>query len=136
MERDFEKFEGGPTISPRDRIHVTINRIGVIGFNNRLYSLMGKPEAVSLLYSRTRDMIGIVPASPRFNSSFPVKTGNGTGWRINAAPFLRHFGVKIDSTLRFIAPQLEGTELSLKLSHTVCAAMVPGRGKKRVDRKL
>jgi hypothetical protein len=39
-------------------------------------------------------------------------------WRINAAPFCRHFGIKIDTTLKFVAPEIVGDALHLKLGET------------------
>ena len=131
MDRDFERFLAGPTVSAAQRLHVTINRHNVLSFNNNVYRLIGKPEAVCLYYSRTRDTIGMLPVSPRFNEAFPVKQHGRTGWRINAAPFCRHFGIRVDSTIRFVDPEIEGVKLLLKLSHTVSAALVPGKRKKR-----
>ena len=130
MERDFEKFLAGPTPSAAKRLHVTLNANSVISLNNNVYNLMGKPEAVCLYYSRTRDTIGIVPVSPRMNEAFPVKPHLNTGWRISAAPFCRHFGIRVDSTFRFVDPEIQGVKLLLKLSHVVSVATVrKGRGR-------
>jgi len=130
MDRDFEKFIAGPTVSAAKRLHVTINRHNVLSFNDNVYRLIGKPEAVCLYYSRTRDTIGMLPVSPRFNEAFPVKQHGRTGWRINAAPFCRHFGIRIDSTLRFVDPEIQGVKLLLKFSHVVGAATVRRRSPK------
>ena len=131
MERDFEKFLAGPTPPATKRLHVTLNRNSVLSLNNNVYQKLGKPEAVCLYYSRTRDTIGILPVSPRMSEAFPVKPHLKTGWRISIAPFCRHFGIRVDSTLRFVDPEIQGVKLLLKLSHTVCAALVPGKRKKR-----
>ena len=37
MEREFEKYLGGPTQNPSDRMHATINKENVIGLNANLY---------------------------------------------------------------------------------------------------
>lgn len=130
MDRDFEKFLAGPTISPADRVHVSLNRNNVMIFNNKLHSLMGKPEAICLYYSRTRDVIGMLPISPRMREGFPVKPNVRTGWRINISPFCRHFGIRIDSTIRFINPDVQGVRVLLKLSETVGATAVRKRKRK------
>ena len=77
MEREFEKFRGGPTLAPSDRIYVTINKENVIGINQNCYRMLGKPPAVFLYFSRTRDChrgrAGPEPASAR---SVPRQTKN------------------------------------------------------------
>ena len=130
MDKDFEKFLAGPTKSPADRLHVSLNRNNVMHFNNKLYRLMGKPESICLYYSRTRNIIGMLPISPRMNEGFPVKPNVNTGYRINISPFCRHFGIRIDSTIRFIDPEVEGVRVLLKLSNTVGAATVRKRKRK------
>ena len=130
MDRDFEKFLAGPTLAAAKRLNVTISRHNVLGLNNNVYRLMGKPEAVCLYYSRSRDVIGILPVSPRMNEAFPVKPHGRSSWRINAAPFCRHFGIRVDSTFRFVDPEIQGVKLLLKLSHVVSVATVrKGRGR-------
>ena len=59
-------------------------------------------------------------SSLRLPAAFPVKLKTSVGWRINAAPFCKHFNIRIDSTERFIAPDLrDDGSLQLKLSETV-----------------
>lgn len=41
------------------------------------------------------------------------------GWRINASPFCKHFGIRPDATLRFIKPDINGGRLILKLGDVV-----------------
>lgn len=121
IDRDYEKFRGGPTPSPHDRLYVTINAQNVIGLNANCYRLLGKPPAVYLYYSRAKDTIVIEPvSSPRLPKVFPVKPKTSVGWRINASPFCKHFNIRVDTTERFIAPDLrdDGT-LYLKLHETV-----------------
>lgn len=120
MEREFEKFRGGPTQDPAQRIHVTINKDNVIGLNRNCYHLLGKPPAVYLYFSRGKDVIAIEPTpNARSSEAFPVKVRNLADWRINAAPFCKHFGIRIDSTERFISPDIRDGKLILKLSETV-----------------
>jgi hypothetical protein len=61
IDRDFEKFRGGPTPGPAERIHVTLDHKHVIGLNENVYRLLGKPTAVYLYFSRSTDTIAIEP---------------------------------------------------------------------------
>jgi hypothetical protein len=128
MERNFERFLGGPNEALAKRLHVTISPENIIYLNRNMYVQMGRPEAVHLGFDRQRDTIAIEPASPRLNDSFPVMA-NQHNWRINAAPFCRHFGIKIDTRLKFISPDLVGNTLQLDLRHVVSVG-----GRKRIRR--
>ncbi|MBK9214481.1 MAG: hypothetical protein IPM59_02610 [Chloracidobacterium sp.] len=118
LDRDFERFNGGPNEPIANRVHVTISPAKLILLNRRAYQLMGTPEAVNLYYSRVRDTIAIEPTSPRFNQAFPV-AATGASFRINAAPFCRNFNIKIDATLKFPRPDLKGHTMLLNLSETI-----------------
>lgn len=118
LERDFEKFTGGPTPATRDRMHVTLSALGVIYLNQNTHRLLGNPAAVALYYSRDKDTIAIEPASPRIEQNFPVKPMQNA-WRILAGPFLGHFGIRTDHTLRFVHPDIENGVLMLCLRDTV-----------------
>lgn len=126
MDRDFERYRGGPNEALAKRLHVTISPQKLILINRNLYIAMGRPEAAHLGYSRERDCIAVEPASPRLPDAFPL-VANPRNWRINAAPFCRHFGIEIDTTLKFVRPEIIGRMLLLKLGETVSVA----RGKRR-----
>jgi hypothetical protein len=127
MDRQFERFRGGPNEAASKRVHVTISPAHLILLNRNIYHQLGKPAAVYLNYSRKLDIIAIEPASPRLPDSFPV-IANVCNWRINSAPFCRHFGIKIDTQLKFIRPEIVGNALHLKLRETVS---VGGRVRKK-----
>ena len=129
LDRDFERFHGGPNEAASKRLHVTISPAKLILLNRNVYNLMGKPAAVYLNFSRVRDIIAIEPASPRLPDSFPV-IQNPCNWRINAAPFCRNFNIDIDTQLKFIRPEIEGDALILKLGETVSVG-----GRKRRKKK-
>jgi hypothetical protein len=115
----MEKFMGGPTQSPHDRIHVTINAQNVIGMNNNCYKMLGKPPAVYLWFSREDDVIAIEPVhSHRLPAAFPVKEKTSVGWRINASPFCKNYNIRIDSTERFVSPEIRDNKLWLNLRET------------------
>ena len=133
-DRDLEKFRGGPTKPAQDRMHVTINKSNVIVFNKNAYRQLGKPPSVNLYFSRTRDLIVIEPVpSVNLPESFPLLEKGTTGWRVNAAPFCRHFGILIDTTLKFIEPDIREGKLNLKLSETVSVALIRRKRRKKDD---
>ena len=119
IDRKYEKFLGGPTESPDTRLHISIDKRGVITFNAKCYRERGKPLAVYLHFSRVDDAIAIEPVrSLNLPAVFPLRP-NGTAWYLNSAPFCRHFGISLDSTQRFISPEFRDGALHLKLSETV-----------------
>jgi hypothetical protein len=122
MDRGYEKFVGGPTPPRGTAIRVTIDRQNVITFNANCYRLMGKPPAVELYFNRQLDTIVLKSASVMVQTSFPVREKGPRESRVNAAPFCRHFGIKIDGTLRFIEPQFTPYGLELNLSKVVSVA--------------
>jgi len=129
LSRDFETFIGGPTADARHRLHITINRGGVIYFNQNAYQALGKPQGVTLHFSREKDVIAVQPSNVRSAISFPV-VQKRVGWRINASPFCRHFRIKPSSTERFIEPEVASDGiLYLKLSKTVSIAGTPRKKK-------
>lgn len=128
VDRKFEKYRGGPTVAAAERMYVTLGRTGRLFINRRVHQLMGRPQAVYLYFSRADDQIALEPSSPRLPESLPLIEAK-QGWRVNAAPFCRHFGIRLDTTEKFIRPEVEDGALILKLSETVTVAKL--RGKKR-----
>ena len=127
--KSWEEFVGKPTESTHTRIHVTIDKGHRIRFNSNIFKRMGKPEAVRLSYNRDEDKIALKPSSPRFTNAFPIRTVRNS-FQVNAAPFCRHFGIKITSTHKFLRPEFEGeSELVLKLSETIRVERVRTKAK-------
>ncbi len=118
LERDFEKFKGGPTLANRDRIHITINRKGIILLNANAYRLLGKPTAVNLYYSRHRDTIAVEPSHPRLPMVFPIKVAVNR-YMVYASPFCKHYGIKIDATHAFVRPDIDDGLLILNLGEII-----------------
>ena len=80
LDRKFEKFLGGPTLSPEERVHVSVDGRGVITFNATCYKLLGKPKAVYLHFSRADDTIAVEPVTSFYlPAAFPLRP-NGTAW--------------------------------------------------------
>lgn len=118
LDRDFVRFEGGPTEPTSERIHVTLNYKGRFLLNKNLYRRLGSPAAVWLYFNRKADTIAIEPTSPRLPKAFPVREKPGY-FVINASPFCRHNGIKLTTTEKFITADIQNGILMLKLRETV-----------------
>lgn len=135
MDRDFERFRGGPNEPLQSRIYVTLSPRRNLVLNRNAYEQLGRPAAVRLYYSRDRDAIGIEPTSPRLGDAFPVVANGAAGWRVSAAPFCRHFNISVDTTVRFAAPAFQGSSLLLSLAETISVAR-PKRRRAKVEKAL
>jgi hypothetical protein len=130
ITRQDEKFMGGPIIAPQERMHITLNRKGMLFLNANAHRMIGKPFAVYLYYNRQLDRIVVESASQNFPETFPVKQFSN-GWKIHASPFCRHFGIKLDTTERFVHPDIDASgRLYLTLSNTVMVSLRTPRKKK------
>ena len=119
LGRDFERFEGQPIIQGEDVLHVTLDKRGMLNMNAYCWRELGKPTAVYLHFSRREDTIALEPVhSFKKPNAFPFRP-NGSGRYINTAPFCRHFGINLDSTQKFIHPEIRDGVLHLKLNETV-----------------
>jgi hypothetical protein len=132
LDRKFEKFLGGPTQPLELRVRVSLGKRNVILMNRKCYQMLGKPTAVYLHFSRADDIIAIEPVhSYRLPAAFPVRVYDTT-FSINAAPFCRHFGIKLDATQQFISPEIRDGALQLKLSETITITRKRRMKKKQV----
>jgi hypothetical protein len=130
LDSEFEKFLGGPNEPVERRIHVTLSDRGTLTLNARCYAEIGKPPAAYLHFSRKAETIAVEPVeSARLPTAFPFQNNHGARY-LNAAPFIRHFGIKLDATHRFIRPELRDGALYLNLRET---AIVTRR--RRMQRK-
>ena len=48
-----------------------------------------------------------------------MRLKSSVGYRINASPFCKHFGIRLDATERFTHPEIRDGKLMLKLGETV-----------------
>ena len=133
LDRQCEKFMGGPTVAYSERVHVTISPKGAIFLNQKAHKMMGSPQAVYLYFNRPKDMIVLEPTSAlTANNAFLLKENAGVpGRRIYANPFCKNFGIRIDATQKFLDPETDSVgRMYLKLSETITVATGP-RKKKR-----
>jgi hypothetical protein len=132
LDRKYERFSGGPTKPPAERVHVTLSYKGRILLNRNAYRLLREPEAVFLYFNRTNDTIAIEPTRPKLPGAFPVLP-KPSYWVVNASPFCRHFGIKLTTTEKFIQPEIEGGNLILKLNETVTVSGMRKSRKRRPE---
>lgn len=119
LDREWEKFKGGPTVASQNQLHVTLGRKGVLYINGNTHRLLGRPTGVYLFFNRAKDTIAVQPASPRLPEAFPVKEKR-EGYIIHASPFCRHFGIRLDTTQKFIRPDIDDSGfLILDLASTI-----------------
>ena len=135
LDRQCEKFMGGPSQAYSERVHVTINRKGKIFLNQKAHAMMGRPMAVYLYYNRVKDLIILEPTDAlSSNAAFLVKADPGTGHIVWANPFCKHFGMDIEGTQRFLSPETDSAgRLYLKLSETVTVS-IPKRRRPRMKK--
>ena len=133
LDRQCEKFMGGPTEAYGERVHVTIDQKGSIFLNQKAHAMMGRPLAVYLYFNRPKDMIILEPTSAATSrNAFLLKEDGSTttGRRVYANPFCKHFGIRIDSTHKFIRPEVDAVgRMYLKLSETTIVARGSRKGK-------
>lgn len=139
IDRQCEKFMGGPTVAYRERVHVTLGRGGKIFLNAKAHGMMGRPGAVFLYFNRQKDMIVLEPSQVGSSSiAFTLMDGQHGGRVIWANPFCKHFGIKVEGTQRFVDPETDAAgRMYLKLYETVNVARGPKerRGDKEKGRR-
>jgi hypothetical protein len=120
LDRDWERFKGGPRPAARDRIHVTLNYHSEIYFNTNAFRLLGKPEAVHLYYNPKKESIAVRPTSARLSDAFPVRQKKNGSLVIHASPFCQHNGIKMTATHKFVAPEIDNDgNMILDLTNTI-----------------
>ena len=130
LDRQCEKFMGGPNEAYSERVHVTISAKGAIFLNEKAHAMMGRPQGVYLYYNRPKDMIVLEPTQAvRSSNAFLLKAAaRHSGRHIHASPFCKHFGIRPDATLKFINPETDALgRMYLKLAETT----IVDRGPKR-----
>lgn len=133
LDRQCEKFLGGPSVAYSERVHVTINRKGKIFLNQKAHKLMGSPLAVYLYYNREKDMIILERTDAlRARDAFLLREVPGTGRCIWANSFCKHFRIRVEGTVRFHNLEVDAVgRMFLKLRDTVNVSVGPRTRKKK-----
>jgi len=121
IDRQCEKFMGGPTVSYKERVHVTLDNSGRIFLNQKAHNMMGRPLGVYLYYNRPKDMIILERTDAlSSNNAFVFKDGGFSARLLYAKPFFKHFNIRVQGTVKFLTPSTDALgNLYLKLSETI-----------------
>lgn len=131
MDENWIEFDDGPA-QTRDKIYVSMSRIGEITFNRHADEALGRPEAVVLLYEPNEDKIGLRPTHPLMSNAFPVKPKGPCGHRlVRAKPFITKHDLRVDGTVRFRSAVVENGILILSLRNMVNVKRLPANVRRR-----
>src|SRR3982751_2182367 len=102
MIDDFEVFTA-PGKPPRTELAATLQTKGPISLNQATYEALGSPQAVELLYSRSKNVIGVRPTEANSPYAITVRAqkGGGTTWLIAAQAFRGKYGLAYPTARRF-----------------------------------
>jgi hypothetical protein len=91
----FDKRAAGVSKHP----YVTVQRKGPFSFNRAAHELLGKPEAVELLYDREQERIGFRPTAPERPQAFPMRPQgkNAATFMVAGQAFAKHY--KLDTSV-------------------------------------
>lgn len=118
MNRHWKEFTV-ITSASRKEVYASVHPRGKIVLNKLLWTELGSPKFVSLLYDEDNLTIGIRPSSRTMPNSFTVVARpDGTNFWIHAKPFLTAAALDIAYCIRFLDPHIEHDTLILDLNHT------------------
>jgi hypothetical protein len=131
----WETYKGGPTPERDKNVHITLSAKGVILLNRTAYKLLGSPRAVCLYFNKANSKIGISSAHPEIAWAFHIRD-KVTYFLINAMPFCRHYGIRVEKTQQFVRPDIDNDGiLHLDLTTTVTVGrVVPKRSGRAQNR--
>lgn len=121
MAIQWDIFRGGQTVPSNKRLSVSINAKYVLTLNKYTREILGKPEAVLVMFNKRDMVIGLSSTHTGDPDGFEVKPkSGGQNFVIHIAPFCRHHNILIEATERFALPGLsrEGY-LTLDLKNTI-----------------
>lgn len=112
-----------------ERVHVTLNRRNIFCLNAKVFEMLGRPEAVQLLFDKKELVIGLNPAPMNTKGTFRVQphTNGGTHRIIHAALFCRQFNIMMDGTSAFLDPRLDNDGVLL----LDLKAIMPARSRRK-----
>jgi hypothetical protein len=108
MIMNWEEFPVGPN-GFEDRLHVTMDKKGSIMIGAKAYEKLGRPEAAVLLFDKLKNVMGLLPINARAQNAYPFhKKSNGRHTVVRANRFCRHHGIRVDRTVAFSDPVIDG----------------------------
>ena len=86
---------------------VTIQRKGLISLNRTAHDMLGKPEAVELLYDRDEKIIGLRRVDPSETFAYPVRTQASSNFLIAGTAFTSYYGIDVSVARRYRAAMMD-----------------------------
>ena len=117
--KHFVEFQGKQTTTGRKEIRVSLNSKKVFVLNPKAYQALGSPDAVKLFFDEGRKIIGMRAATTEQPNAFTLKRCAGRHQMIYAATFCTHFGIRVEGTVKFLNPEMDGDMLTLEITKTV-----------------
>lgn len=98
----FEEFDKRAATASKSPF-VTIQRKGPFSLNRAAFELMGKPEAVTLLYDEEEEFIGFRPVSLTNPRAFPVRPQgkNAATFMVAGQAFSKYHGMDTSIARRY-----------------------------------
>lgn len=123
--REWEEYDGGPRDRHKGRMHVTLNRRGMLLLNRTAYDALGRPDAAKLLFDRRRKIIGVRAAEPNDLRPFTFKTyRNGSHRELQIHAFCVAYESVPTETIAFVNPTVDQNNiLNLDLQNTRSATI-------------
>ena len=109
MIQQWEEFPVGPGGEGDQMLHVTLSKKGEIMVGAAAFEKWGKPAAAVLLFDKINSVIGLLPVNARTENAYPLKEKmKGRHRVVRANRFCRHYGIKVDRTVAFNRPKIDG----------------------------
>lgn len=119
MFDDWEVFRGRPN-GVRNAPRVTLQRDGALLMNELAYEQIGRPEAVELMFSKSRRRVGLRVVDAEQENAFRVtKRKRMKQWEIRASPFFVHHRIKSDRTMLFGRVEVADGVMALEVDSVV-----------------
>ncbi len=105
---NFETFDKR-AVPMTKRPQVTIQAKGTLSFNASSYHVLGKPEAIELLYDREERVIGFRPVDKDSLNAYPMRPVSAGGTYVVAGnAFLKYYDIPFGSPVRYDADYADG----------------------------
>jgi hypothetical protein len=97
----FEVFTRRSTPIVKDH-YVAIQKRGTISLNRSAVEALGEPQAVQLLFNRSKRIIAFRPTDPKTESAYPLRRQqNSNSWLVAGQAFLNFYDIDHNTTRRY-----------------------------------
>ncbi len=111
----FELFTRRATPIVKDH-YIAIHKRGTISLNRSAVEALKEPQAVQLLFNRTKRIIAFRPTDPKSESAYPLRRQqNSNSWIIAGQAFLKFYDIDHSITRRYTG-ELHDDMLRIDLS--------------------